>query len=329
MRIRIIVIILSWLTLSNSQGQHLRETLEMEFTRYRVSTKSCTKIVHSSGSLIFIPENAFALNASNSVDSIDIYYREILSPLDMFIHDIPMTYNLIGQTVYLESNGMFEIWGKSKQDTISVHEDKSIEVRLAMSESLADKHMEGYRYDKVTRQWVSYANQLGNARIDNTDDDLWGSAPLQNEIFLEEEWEGDSAWARSDSIRRVAFQVMEIFDFGLFNYDKVIEQEIFVRIQANFINKANQQPLKTTVYIVYDELNSVFYYPPDKWANDFSIIQNKSYKLFSINTEGKIARLFSFPLLQDIQDKAHTFQLEEESTIPTSRQELAKLTGIR
>ena len=313
----------------NSSGQHFHETLETVFTKYRVSTKTCTKIVHSSGSLIFIPENAFALDANNSVDSLDIYYREMLSPLDMLIHDIPMIYTLAGQTMYLESNGMFEICGKSKQDTIAVHEDKSIEVRLAMSESQAEQRMEGYRFDQITNLWTSYSNQLPKIRVDNMDDDLWGSAAVQNEEFLEEEWEGDSVWARADSIRRAAFQAMEIFDFGLYNYDKVIDTETFISIQADFISKTSQQPLNATVYVVYNGINSIFYYPPDKWANDFSIIQNRSYKLFSIDADGRIAKLNNFPLLRDIEDKAYTFQLEKESGIPTNRQELAKLTGIR
>jgi hypothetical protein len=326
MRKLITVIILMCLFLANSQGQHVNSDFETAFTKYTVSAKACTRIVHFSGSLIFIPENAFALSPKDAVDSVDIYYREIRSPLDMIVHDIPMVFSLAGRQVHLESNGMFEIWGKSKDDTLAVHEDKSIEVRLAMSEVQSDRRMEGYRFDASKRSWTSYTNRLTNNRIDHTDDDLWGSSPVQNEEVWEED---DSEWAQEDSIRRVAFQAMEIFDFGLYNYDKIIDDEIFVSVRADFIYKANQKALQATVYIVYDDINSVFYFPPDTWAKGFSIIQDNSYKLFSIDKEGRVARLRDFPLLKEIQDQAFTFQLEGDGAQPENKQELAKLTGLR
>lgn len=318
------------LFLANSQGQHVNKAFETAFTKYTVSTKTCTRIVHFSGSLIFIPENAFALSPENAVDSVDLYYREIRSPLDMIVHDISMVFSLAGRQVHLESNGMFEIWGKSKEDTIAVHEDKSIEVRLAMSEAQADRRMEGYRFDPSKKLWTSYTNRLRNNRID-IDDALWGSSSVQSEEETEiwEEEDGTfSEWAREDSIRRVAFQAMEIFDFGLYNYDKVIADETFISVKADFIDKATQKPLQATVYIVYDDINSVFYFPPYNWAADFSIIQGKSYKLFSIDKEGQVARLHDFPVLKDIENEAFTFQLEAEGDTPKNKEELAKLTGL-
>lgn len=316
--------------LVNSKGQHVNKKFETIFTKYTVSTKTCTRIVHFSGSLIFIPENAFALNPKNAVDSVDIYYREIRSPLDMIVHDIPMVFSLAGKQVHLESNGMFEIWGKSKEDTILVHEDKSIEVRLATDEAKMNKRMEGYRFEPNKKLWTSYTNRLRNNQIDKTDDNLWGSSSEQNEDaeIWEEEDGSFSEWAREDSIRRVAFQAMEIFDFGLYNYDAVIDNETFISIKADFIDKATQKPLQATIYIVYDDINSVFYFPPYTWGEDFSIIQDKSYKLFSIDKEGQIARLYDFPVLKEIQNETFTFQLEGKGDTPNSKEELAKLTGL-
>jgi hypothetical protein len=310
----------------NSQGQHVPKAFETVFTKYTVSTKSCTRIVHFSGSLIFIPENAFALDPKNAVDSVDIYYREVRTPLDMIVHGIPMVFSLAGQQVYLESNGMFEIWGKSKEDTIAVHEDKSIEVRLAMEEGHMDRQMEGYRFDPEKNMWDSYSNRLRNNRIDNTDDDLWGSASEQTDADWEED---DSQWMQEDSIRRVAFQAMEIFDFGLYNYDKIIDDQTFVHVQASFIDKASHQALQATVYIVYDDINSVFYFPPYTWEKDFSIIQGKSYKLFSIDTTGQVSRLRDLPVLQEIQNQAFTFELDRADDQPTNKEELATLTGLQ
>lgn len=332
MRKLLFVIAILFVFQINSQGQNIHKAFETEFTKYTVSAKNCTKIVHFSGSLIFIPEDAFVLNSQNQVDSIDIYYREILTPLDMLVHNIPMTFNLTGKQFYLESNGMFEIWGKQEDDTISVHEDKSIEVRLAIKEHQVDVQMEGFRFDTTNNQWVSYTNQLRNASVDNNDDDLWGSSPVQLNALQEEDemWEEeDSEWAQTDSIRRVAFQAMEIYEFGLYNYDKIIDDETFISISAGFVDKTSQKPLTSTVYIVYNEINSVFYYPSSTWIDDFSIIQNRSYKLFSIDKEGNIFRLHNFPDLKDIQNNTYTFQLEAENKIPENKQELSKIIRLR
>jgi len=328
MRILIPIIAIAFLFQGNVYAQLPNEKFQIEFTKYTVSSTACTRIVHSSGSIILIPENAFALDPKSEVDSVDVYYRVLLTPLDIISHGIPMDYAILNKKVQFESNGMFEIWAKSNEDPINIHEDKSIEVRLAMSDLQASKRMEGYLLDPSTKKWKSYTNRIRNNRIDNTDDDLWGSSPVQNEEFLEEEG-GDVMWAQQDSIRRVAFQAMEIFDFGLYNYDKIIDDEIFISVEANFVNQSNQEALKSTIYIVYDDLNSVFYFPPYTWAEDFSIIQNKSYKLFSIDTEGNIYRLKDFPEIKGLSNQAVSFQLQKEGIAPQNRQELSKLTGLQ
>lgn len=307
-------------------AQISKDEFEIKFTKYTVSTKSCTKIVHITGSLIFIPEDAFALDPRNVVDSLDIYYREIRTPLDMIIQGIPMICYVAGKPFYLESNGMFEIWAKLKSDTINIHEDKSIEVRLAMQPAEVDYRMEGFKFDNNSNQWKSYTNRLNNSTVYNTDDDLWGSAPIQNDQFIEEEV--DPEWARQDSIRKVAFQAMEIFDFGLYNYDKIIDNETFISLKASFVNTDNKM-LSSTIFIVYEEINSVFQYPPYNWENDFSIIENKSYSMFTIDKEGRISSLNNFPVLKEISGKEYEFKLETEEAAPESRQELAHLTGLR
>ncbi|MDH5365976.1 MAG: hypothetical protein OEW67_03260, partial [Cyclobacteriaceae bacterium] len=76
-------------------------------------------------------------------------------------------------------------------------------------------------------------------------------------------------------------------------------------------------------------INSVFYYPPNTWTNDFSIIQNRSYKLFSIDMEGNIFRLHNFPELKNIQNNTYIFQLEAENKMPENKQELSKIIRLR
>lgn len=308
-------------------GQDLRKTLETPFSKYRVSTKFCSKLTHSSGSIIFIPDNAFDIDA-NKVDSVDIYYREIRSPKDMIVHNIPMTFVLMNKSYFLESNGMFEIWCKSGEQEINIHEDRSIEVRFAIAPEEIDISMEGFQFNSDTRLWDSYTSQIGRIAINESDVDLWGSDAVGSEgdLILEDEF--GELWTVEDSLRKVAFQAMEIFDFGLYNYDKIISNETYVSVKASFID-SNQKNITSSVYVVYDEINSVFEYPEYNWDSNFSIIAGRNYKLISIDKDGTIYALNKFPDLNAIKETSYTFKLEPIGSDVANKQEFGRLTGIR
>ena len=305
-------------------SQTILEDFEQDFTQYKVSTTNCTRLVHYSGSQIFIPAMAFDLVGKENVDSVDIYYRELKTPLYMVIHKIPMITKVMGQSHYLQSNGMFEIYAKVVNELVNLRDDKVIEVRLAIPPEQMDLRMEGYRFDENKAEWVSYTNRLNNLYLDNSDDDLWGGTPIENQPWSEEELMDE--WAKEDSIRQVVFQSMEIFDFGLYNYDKIIEGETFVKINASFKNRNNEW-LNNTVYIVYAGLNSVFSYPNYQWNTEFAIIENRDYKLFVIDNEGKVHVLKKYPKLTEIGGSEFVFDLDGGQK-PTSKSELSQLTGV-
>ena len=173
-------------------------------------------------------------------------------------------------------------------------------------------------------------NKVYNQSVGN-DDKLWGSSPITvEEDFLEEDDWGDEAfdseWQEQDSIRKVAFQTMEISGMGFYNYDYIIEDVNFISIAADF--KINQKEITSTIYIIYDDINSVFYYPKYTWEKGFKIIKNKSYKLFSIDEKGKISILESKPNLNEIANKSYTFNLSEEQKAPQTKEELASLLKL-
>ncbi len=327
MKTRFAFILLLFLLVHIGHGQNFQDDLTTPPSKYRVSAKWCSKITHSSGSIIYIPDGAFDLSVLGDVDSVDIYYRELYSPLDMIAHNIPMNFTLMGKSFFLESNGMFDIWCRSGEETVNIHEDRSIEVRMAISPEDFDIRMEGFYFEPDSRQWESYTSRLGLSAVNENDNDLWGSDAIRNEELILEDEDG-TLWATGDSVRRVAFQAMEIFDFGLYNYDRIIENEIYVSVKPRFVDEKGEE-LTSNVYIVYDEINSVFEYPEYTWEKDFSIIQGKSYKMFTIDDEGIISSLADLPDLKEIAGSEYTFRLNTNKKAPSTKQELASLTGIR
>jgi len=297
---------------------------ETPFTKYRVSTKTCTKITHFTGSLIFIPDDAFTFSTDNYPDSVNLYFREIHSPLEMIVNNIQMQIDLAGRKYNLESNGMFEVWALWENDTLSLNEDKTIEVRMAMSPEKLNLAMEGFIYDNSSASWDSY-NQLNANTVNSFDDEFWGSSAISNDPIMIEE--GELLLTKEDSIRKIVFQAMAIYEFGLFNYDMLIAGETFVKVKANFSYK--QTPLKSTIYVVYDDLNSVFNYAVNQWETEFALIQDRKYKLFTINEKGQVFSLSKFPILDEIGDDIYEFALISDESIPVNLAELSKLTGIQ
>lgn len=315
-------------------GQSKLSDLQAPFSKYKVSTTECSKIMHHSGSFIYIPSKAFDVDVSK-VDHVTILYREVRTPTQMLIHDINMTTQLMGKTFYLESNGMFEIYCFNGEDTVQVHEDRSIVVRLAIASNEMDVTMEGFHYDDKNNRWDSYTNRIESLFLNESDDDLWGSGIVQDnsenvqmmEPGWDDEWVVDPAWARQDSLRKLAFQTMEIFDFGLYNYDKIINGEEFVPYVPVFVDQDNS-PIKTDVYVIYEGLNTVIYFSEYNWAQDFALIKDRKYNMFTVDADGVIFKLSKYPILTSAGSTL-TFMLEKKAGLPKSADELSNLIGAK
>ena len=320
-----------FLFLSFVHAQGVNEKFKTPFTNYKVDNSTCTMITHPTGSKIFIQENAFG----DGNQKIEIRYREFTSPLDMLVNEIPMTTTENGKTYQLASGGMFEIKAFNGDKELELLKDKKIEVQLAIANpSKKMNKMKAFKMPDSFDGWNIQSYEVKNHSVGN-DDQLWGSSSISNfeeeNEPLEGDWddwgaEFDEEWRKQDSIRKVAFQAMEIDQMGFYNYDYKIEDVDFVSVVAHF--SINQKATENTIYVVYDDLNTVFYYPKFTWRNDFKIIRGKSYKMFSIDKNGQIAYLNVKPNLNEIKDRSYTFNLVEEQKVPQSKEELASLLKL-
>ena len=324
-----------FLTLTIIHAQGVNEKFRTQFTSYKIDNSKCVKLVHSSGSKIYIQDYAFG-NQSN----IEIRYREFITPIDMLVNNIPMTTKENGKTYQLESGGLFEIKAYQGEKELQLVSGKKIEVQLARGEGNKNmSKMEAFKMPDSFDGWNTAPNKVKNQSVGN-DDELWGSSTLNSENeFAEQDWEdewsdwcddcpmmGSNEYRQQDSIKKVAFQTMEIDRMGFYNYDYKIENVNFIPIAADF--KINQQETKNTIYVVYDDLNTVFYYPPYTWKQDFNLISGKNYRMFTIDKEGKIAQLVTKPNLKTIGD-SFVFNLKKENKTPQSKEELASILQIQ
>lgn len=312
---------LGWYAFASSQPF---KSLQQPFTSYTVNPDSCIMIQHTSGSLIFIESEGIVSDQS----LVQLMYREFSSPLDMLVHGVRMHTQFGGDPFQLESTGMFEIYALDGEDTLAFDQEKRMQVRLN-NDPKGKRGIEGYQYDEEKEYWKSYTNRVGNAAI-REDDALWGSGPISGVESVE--WvEDDSGFGFSSETfepYQQVFQTMEIDDFGLYNYDRLIDGLEYVYLKPKFVTQMDQE-INATVYVVYDDINSVFYFPSYTWDHSFFLVRGKSYQLFTIEQDGSIARLEEFPELKTIQNRSHTFTLQRQAEVPKDRNALAQLTGIQ
>ena len=305
-------------------AQIIPDNFETPFSAYPVKAGACAQIAHSSGSEIFIEEGAIPAG----LDSVIIHYREMHTPMDMLVHDIHM-YTWLGEKIYLESTGMFEIYALAGSDTIEMAPGKTIEVRMAIAPNRADPMVEGYVYDKKQQRWNNYTNQINILKIEE-DNHLWGSPPVKNTQAVNNGKSLEQAPNTWSSVNRdipeqTELQTMSIDQFSSFNFDKMLGGFNYVNLQPSFVDNSGET-IKSTILLVYKNINSVFYFS-SSGNDEFFIIQNQPYKLFTISDKGNILLLKNYPQLSQINNQKVTFELQNLGK-PENRRELSKLTGI-
>ena len=312
----LLIMLLGQLSIASAQSL---SKYQKPFSRYTVNPDSCIRIEHTSGSLIFIESKAIVSDAKK----VDILYREFLTPLDMLVHGIQMHVDIAGERFPLESTGMFELYALDGSDTLKFNPEKRMEVRLNGPKEIKPG-VEGYKYNRKDPHWESYTSMISNRAIGD-DSDLWGSSIVDEQVEVLNE---DAFSAYVDTVQQKVFQSMEIDDFGFYNYDRIIEGLEYVYIQPNFV-ATNKKEIKSTIYVVYNEINSVFYFSEYNWAEAFFLIKDEPYKMFTIAENGQVLKLESFPDITNVEDSPVSFALKAQKEIPTDNQSLAKLTGIQ
>jgi len=314
-----------------SYGQDL-VAFEIPFKSYTYSPDECTRLQHTSGTQIFIPKNAFNIDSV----SVTLKYREMRNPLDMLIHQINMTTNFIGQEFYLISQGMFEIYALAGKDTLKLNENNAIQVRFSQQMNKLASRTEGYKYDFEKQNWELKTQQINLTGVSDRDSVLWGSSPVSEQMTEDESelwgsFDGDQdCWCNFDqgvdSLRNEAFQSMDIDEFGLYNYDFILQDAgKRIPIAASF-KKENGKSINTKIYVVYEDFNTIYNFPPYDWENNF-FLYKKAFSLFTIDEDGTIYRLISNPDLNSINNGKKQFILEFQGK-PKSRKALAELTGL-
>ncbi|HBS88019.1 MAG: hypothetical protein A2W91_10125 [Bacteroidetes bacterium GWF2_38_335] len=117
-----------------------------------INPKSETRLIFSSGTSIKIPENAFVDMNGNPVNSeVTVNYKKYLSPEEILLSGIPMTYNDGNTENFFSSGGMFKLEASSEGSPVKLKENKSLEIEMASNTLSPDYKL--YVYDSSSGSW--------------------------------------------------------------------------------------------------------------------------------------------------------------------------------
>lgn len=132
-------------------------SIKKDFTQYELDADKGDTLVHSSGSLIIVPASAFVDSKGEPVKGkVDIKYRELADPVDMFIAGVPQN----SDNTTLQTAGMMHIEGfkDGKPVFINKEKDLQVELRSTVSASISVDNMKAFAFNKNEKNWKSYGN---------------------------------------------------------------------------------------------------------------------------------------------------------------------------
>lgn len=128
------------------------ENLDIEYDKHKYSANEEKTFKSESGSEISIPKNAFVDADGNPIEgSVDIQYREILSPSEIIFSGVDMKYEKDGEVHDFQTAGMFDIRAFNNGEEVFLQKGKEVTVSFA---SNIKGDYDFYYYNENEKNWV-------------------------------------------------------------------------------------------------------------------------------------------------------------------------------
>ncbi len=317
---------------------------ETSFSEYEFQAKECKLIQHNK-SRIFVQAYSFYLDGKLYDGQVNLKYREFIDQLDIILNHIPMNYTENDKHHILESGGMFELMAYGNGKLLSFAPNKKIQVQLASKFDITGG--ETFILNSQTKNWEKETpfGKLSESNGNPTDNkqDLWGDNRWQDtngDIFTSDD--SEILWraqiVKDDvlpysyaEVRNQSFKTINVEKMQMYNCDKILNEET-IPIIADFKLDGYNQKLNSEIFVVYKNRNAVLNYLPYQFEKEFKLLPNEDFTIFSFSQDGKITVLDNqFTANFDVKlnaNKKVIFPMKVFSKSPTTKVELAKLTGL-
>gem|GEM_PF-6459375 len=311
------------------------EGIDVPFEQFPHNVQSCGTYVSASGTAICVPPDAFVDKSGNVIQGdVLILFRDFHSPMDILLSGIPMEYRVNGKAYQLESAGMFEIWAIYQGALAGIAPTQEIQINSPSYRDL--ENVEFFQFDWSKKRWDKEINLFSSTpakplvEVSDEGGDVWGEFEGSNNDDWNDDWNGDwdgewmeGDWTAEDTawheISKFAEQVRNavgISEFGLYNYDRILKMDERVQIIANFDMGVDlKEVLAVQVYVVYEDINTVYSFPQYDWKERFYLLDGHNAKMFAILPDNKLSVFPRYELesmdLQSLDGQAFTFLMEK------------------
>jgi hypothetical protein len=305
-----------------------------QFEVFELSSERCGKLLACSGTRICVPPQALQTEDGKPLNGLyTIKYREIRTPTEVILAGIPLQFNRQGVEFQLETLGMFEIIAEQNGKALALKKGQSITVKIPARRRRRDFSL--FSFDATEKTWkalgpINY-ERIDSLTVEATDfGDDYPAFSAAMEADREDEEEANtlslsdlSSLETEDTVERNLFRRVELSSLGLYNFDRLVSTQNRVHFRADFKFENQQPPAGTTIYVVYDEINSVFH---------FYLLPDRSPRIFALYPDGRIA---IFPIakalklpLNKLEGGSYTFELQHvpfTANTPTLVRQFLKL----
>jgi len=342
---------------------------KMDWQYFTMNGNECRIFTSKGQSRIIIPAYCFYLEGKPYDGPIQILFKEYKNQTDFIFEELSLRYEINGTLKNLQSGGMFEIHfktGDTKKVPLTFAPSKRVTVKFAIDPAFDVAGLEPFYFEPSTQKWIKQTRfgktMEGNKKLSDKSSELWSDNPSIAQLNDNPEMDGDNDcytiqiedkrnpgqfmdtvicpsgnvldYTYQRYISDQAFKTMQIDKMGLFNYDKIFNEENSIPMFVNLITKDGKTMVLTDkLYVVYKSSNSVIYYNASELAEKFSLIPRNDITLFIYNSDGTLAKVpDSFWRNVDIRKmKGKTLDLPFETLklANLSKEEFASVTGLK
>jgi hypothetical protein len=344
----------------------------IEWQYFSLKGIECRIFTTKGNSRIIVPANCFSLNGTPYSGEVKIAFKEYKDQADFILGGLNLRYETNGVFTNLQSGGMFEInitTGGKASKSLTYTNNKKVTVKFAIDPNFDVAGLEPFYFDNKTGKWIKTTRfgktKEGNSSISDKPSDLWQDDPRlldfnnqQNDdspgngdcytISVPDpqnpEWYIDTVICPDPAnildskydnyLSSQAFKTMQIDKMGLYNFDKIFNEENTVPMFVKLKTK-DGKPLNLTekLYVVYKNSNSVIYYNKTDLDSSFSLIPRNDIKIFTINADGSISKVpDSFWVgvnLRLMRGKTLELKFENIKLSTVTKEEFAAATGLK
>lgn len=312
------------------------EGIDVPFQQWQFNAQTCGKFVYTrSGTSICIPSDVLETEAGEPVvGDVTVAYREFHSPMSILVSGINMTYDENGKPKQLKTGGMYELRVFQNGNPLKLAE--GMQANVKMRSFSTDNNYDFFQYDDDGNSWTKLPEK--GTRIQNeiaqaeTEEPYWGDA-FDSEGFDETEfngdndfgddwwgeWEGevDTSWHQIDEFVNSIFYSGPISEFGIYNYDVIMNQTPIAKIKSQFFIPNVKDRERLRIYVVYKNDNTVFSFDSADFEDKFYLYTDRPAKIFAVLPGNRVSLFAPESLaqldLKKLHNKSHIWEMDSPS----------------